>query len=138
MQGTFNFEPQKSSRPSRRSNISQEDQLEDEVAPLVEEDPPSIYIRNYETSKDRSNRLELLHKANILNKMSYDPKKIITNGSNLRTKILSKEKHMPLKLADVNEPVRIKNGIEDRCNVSLRESFNMELYKNPVWKSVEK
>lgn len=30
------------------------------------EEPPSIYIRNYETSKDRCERISTIHKANIL------------------------------------------------------------------------
>ena len=102
------------------------------------EEPPQIYLRNYETSKDRCERISQVNKANILAKTIYNPKKIIMNGNNLRTKLLSKEKHVPLKLAEVNDPERIKEGIAARAGVSLRESFNLELYSNPVWKSVEK
>ena len=45
---------------------------------------------------------------------------------------------MPLKLADVSEAARIKDGITERAGVSLRESFNAELNLNPVWKTIEK
>lgn len=45
---------------------------------------------------------------------------------------------MPLKLTEVNEPSRIKDGIAERAGVSLRETFDLELYNNPVWKSVDK
>ena len=102
------------------------------------EEPPSIYIRNYETSKDRCERMSSMNKANILSRTVYDPKRIVVNGNNLRPKLLSKEKHMPLKLAEVNEPSRIKEGIAERQGVSLRESFNMDMYNNPIWKSVDK
>ena len=30
------------------------------------------------------------------------------------------------------------DGIADRNNTSLRESFDFKLYNNPIWKSVEK
>ncbi len=45
---------------------------------------------------------------------------------------------MPLKVADVSEAARLKDAIAESGNVSLRESFNLELYENPVWKSVDK
>ena len=79
-----------------------------------------------------------MNKANILAKTVYNSKKIIVNGNNLRPKLVSKEKHKPLKLADVSEAARIKDGITERAGVSLRESFNAELNLNPVWKTIEK
>ena len=103
-----------------------------------EAEPPQIYLRNYETTKVRCERAQLANKASILEKTIYDPKKIVTNGNNLRPKLLSKEKHMPLKLAEVTDSSRIKDGIAERTGVSLRESFNLEIYQNPVWKSVDK
>ena len=45
---------------------------------------------------------------------------------------------MPLKLVEVNDASRINDGIAERQGVSLRESFNMDLFNHPVWKSVEK
>ena len=45
---------------------------------------------------------------------------------------------MPLTFAEVGESGRIKEAIDERGSVSLRESFNMKLYEQPVWKSVEK
>ena len=60
------------------------------------------------------------------------------NGNNLRPKLLSKEKHMPLKLTDTTDLGRIKESVAERAGVSLRESFNLDIYKNPVWKSVDK
>lgn len=127
---TSQIDTVQSSRSRRSNNFSK--QLDDY------EEPPQIYLRNYETTKDRCERVSQIHKASLLRKTVYDPKKIIMNGNNLRTKLVSKEKHMPLKLAEVNEPSRIKDGIADRAGVSLRESFDLELFTNPVWKSVDK
>ena len=79
-----------------------------------------------------------MNQGNILQRSIYDPKRICVNGNNLRPKLLSKEKHLPLKLAEVSDAARIKEGIADRQGVSLRESFNMDLYNRPQWKSVEK
>ena len=45
---------------------------------------------------------------------------------------------MPLKLAEVNEESRIKDAVKERQGVSLRESFNLELCQNPIWKTVDK
>ena len=45
---------------------------------------------------------------------------------------------MPLKLADVGETGRISEAIKEQGCVSLRDSFNMKMYINPVWKSVDK
>ncbi len=75
----------------------------------------------------------------MLAKDFFDAKRQIRpNGNFLRPKVILKEKHMPLKLAEVSEPSRIKDAIDERGSVSLRESFNMQLYEHPVWKSVEK
>jgi len=42
----------------------------------------------------------------------YDSKRqILNNGNFLRPKVISKEKHLPLKLAEVNEAGRIKESI---------------------------
>ena len=58
----------------------------------------------------------------------YDTKKLIKgDGKNLREKVRLKEKHMPLKLAEVDEESRIRDAVKERGSVSLRESFNLEL-----------
>ena len=102
------------------------------------EEPKPIYVRNYETSKDRADRMESINKGLIIAKTTYDPKRIAVNGNNLRPKLASMEKHVPLKLAEVDDSSRIKERIAEREGVSLRESFNMSLYNHPVWKSVDK
>jgi len=79
-----------------------------------------------------------MHKANLLAKTIYDSKKLMREGNFLRPKLLSHEKHVPLKFAELDEHSRIREGIEERAGASLRENFNMELYLNPVWKSVDK
>ena len=45
---------------------------------------------------------------------------------------------MPLKLTEVNEGSRAQDAVKEREGVSLRESFDLKLFENPVWKSVEK
>ena len=45
---------------------------------------------------------------------------------------------MPLKFVEVGETERMRDAIKERGSVSLRESFNRNLYNNPVWKSVDK
>ena len=45
---------------------------------------------------------------------------------------------MPLKLAEVTDQSRIKDAVAERAGVSLRESFDLNLCENPVWKSVDK
>ena len=103
------------------------------------EDPANIYLRNYETSKDRCERAYRTNKANLLGRSYYDSKRLVkANGNFLRAKATIKEKHVPLKLADVDELNRIKLAIKEQGNASLRESFNMDLYERPVYKSVEK
>ena len=95
-------------------------------------------MRNFETSKDRCERIYHQNQANLLRQTFYDSKKLTRDGNFLRPKITMKEKHMPLKLAEVGETARIRDAVQERGNVSLRESFNANLYENPVWKSVDK
>ena len=59
-------------------------------------------------------------------------------GGGLRTKVKSMEKHLPLKLNEVREQERMQDTINEMGNVSLRESFNMDLYERPIWKHVDK
>ena len=64
--------------------------------------------------------------------------KVKADGNYLRVKRIANEKHLPLRLADVSETGRIKEAIKDQGSTSLRDSFNMGMYANPVWKSVDK
>lgn len=102
--------------------------------------PPNIYLRNYETTKERCERIYQTNQANLLAKTFFNEKRRVKpSGANfLRPKMLSKEKHLPLKLNEVNESGRIKESIKERGNTTLAENFNMNLFKNPVYKSVDK
>ena len=98
-------------------------------AVIIDNEPPQIYLRNYETTKDRCERIYKENNANLLAKTVYNSKrKINNNGNFLRPKVTSKEKHLPLKLAEVSEQSRLKDAIEERGGVSLRESFDARLY----------
>ena len=99
-------------------------------------EPPNIYLRNYEPSKSRCERASLTNRASLLGQTYYE--KVKTDGNYLRTKNILKERHMPLKLAEVGETGRINEAIKEQGCVSLRDSFNMKMYVNPVWKSVDK
>ena len=71
---------------------------------IVNEEPPQIYLRNYETSKDRCERIYKTNQANLLAKTVYNSKRRVqANGNFLRPKVTSKEKHLPLKLAEVSD-----------------------------------
>ena len=97
-------------------------------------------MRTYETTKDRCERVSREHKANLLGtKGVYDVKKIIKgDGTNLRPKIHSKEKHLPLRMTDHCEHSRIQDAVAERASVSLRESFDLLKFENPEWKTVDK
>ena len=71
---------------------------------------------------------------------NFDPKRRVIkgDGSNLRPKVTIKEKHLPLKLAELDEHSRIQDAVQEREGVSLRESFNLALFENPVWKQIDK
>ena len=56
----------------------------------------------------------------------------------MRPKALVKEKHLPLKYVEVGEAGRLHDAIKEQAGTSLRESFDNNLYQNPVWKSVDK
>ena len=60
------------------------------------------------------------------------------NGNFTRAKHILKEKHLPLKYTDEKDDSRIKQAIQDREGVSLRESFNMNMYKYHQFKPIEK
>ena len=69
----------------------------------------------------------------------YDGKRIIRgDGGFLRPKVQVKEKHLPLRMTEHNEQSRINDAVAERGSVSLRESFDLNLFENPVWKSVDK
>lgn len=72
----------------------------------------------------------------MLGSTFFEEKK--SDGNFLRAKNIMKEKHVPLKLAEVGETSRVREAIKEREGVSLRDSFNHNLYTNPVWKSVDK
>ena len=75
----------------------------------------------------------------MLAKTVYNSKRLIkTNGNFLRPKVKTQDKHLPLKMAEVDDQSRIKKGVLERGSVSLRESFDMNLCENPIWKSVDK
>ena len=64
----------------------------------------------------------------MLTKTFHNEKRLIkSNGNFLRKKVHTQEKHLPLKLVEVDEPNRIKDAIKERGSVSLRESFDMNL-----------
>ena len=72
------------------------------------DEPQSVYVRNYETSKDRCDRIEKFNQAGLLEKVKYDSKRLnFGKGENLRTKVRSMEKHLPLKLSEVREHDRV-------------------------------
>ena len=77
-----------------------------------------------------------MNRANLLGQSIYE--KVKTDGNYLRAKNILKEKHMPLKLADIGETRRINDAIKEQGRASLADSFNMGMYANPVWKSVDK
>lgn len=56
----------------------------------------------------------------------------------MRKQMRSKEKHLPLKVKDVGEASRIKEAIAERNSTSLAESFDMNLYQHPIYKSIDK
>lgn len=106
----------------------------------VLDQPSQIYVRNYETSKDRCERVYLTNQASLLAKTFFNEKRRVNPaGTNfIRKQMRSKEKHLPLKINDVDEANRIKDAVKERNNTSLRESFDMNLYENPVFKNVDK
>ena len=77
-----------------------------------------------------------MNRANLLGQTVYE--KVKTDGNYLRAKNILKEKHLPLKLADIGETKRINDAIKEQGRASLADSFNMGMYANPVWKSVDK
>ena len=78
------------------------------------ENPANIYLRNYQTSKDRCERAYRTNQANLLGRSYYDSKRLVKpNGNFLRPKVTMKEKHVPLKLADVDELNRIKEAVKE-------------------------
>ena len=99
-------------------------------------EPLNIYLRNYEPSKSRCERASRTNKSNLLSQSLYENVK--ADGNYLRTKNILKERHKPLKLAEVGETGRINEAIKEQGCLSLRDSFNMKMYSNPVWKSVDK
>lgn len=56
----------------------------------------------------------------------------------MRTKIKSLEKNPPMKGHFYDDPKRVQETIMSTTQGSLKETFNLKLYKSPVWKSVEK
>ena len=41
-------------------------------------------------------------------------------------------------MAEVDESARLQDAIKEQGRKSLRESFDLELYQNPIWKNVDK
>ena len=75
----------------------------------------------------------------MLRKTYLNEKRVIKNDGNfLRPKVQTQDKHLPLKLVEVTDSSRIKDAVAERGSVSLRESFDLNLCENPVWKSVDK
>ena len=74
-------------------------------------EPPNVYLRNYEPSKDRCERAFRTNQSNLLGSVKYEQPP--QNGNFLRTKNIMKEKHLPLKLAEVGESARLREAIKD-------------------------
>lgn len=56
----------------------------------------------------------------------------------MRKKAKTLDKHFPIKLVDTDEVTRVKNSVALDANASLKESFDLQMYKQPVWKKIEK
>jgi len=62
----------------------------------------------------------------------------LPNGNFLRNKRPLAETSKPMAYVDKHDAERIARAVKAQASVSLKESFNLELFENPVFKEVEK
>lgn len=73
---------------------------------------PNIYLRNYETSKDRANIAEAENLSNLIDRQQFNEKLRPIGIINIIKKThKSKEKHCPLMLKDQDDFSRIKQAV---------------------------
>ena len=56
----------------------------------------------------------------------------------MRTKRPLEDRNPPQHFADTTDESRIKRATDKQASVSLKESFDLSLFENPVWKEVKK
>ena len=104
-----------------------------------EAEKASIYLRNYEPSKERANRIAHEHKANMLERDFFNERTRIGPATGfLRKPVKSMEKHLPLKVKDSDDYSRITKQVEKEANASLCEGFDANSFLNPTWKEIKK
>ena len=98
---------------------------------------PAFAIRNYETSKERCDRIEREVQSMQLTRIETN-EKIRPKGLQLRKQIKSMEKQCWLRFKETDEGSRVQAAIAKDGNLSLKEDFNLLLFEQPVWKQVDK
>jgi len=100
---------------------------------------PDIYVRNFEPSKERCDRIEQEFRENRLEQQAFNEKiRPLGHINIMRKKAKTLEKHLPIKLVDTDEVARVKKSVALEANASLKESFDLKMYQQPVWKKIEK
>jgi hypothetical protein len=62
----------------------------------------------------------------------------LPNGNFLRNKRPLHETQKPMAYVDKTDEQRIERAVKAQASVSLKETFDLELFENPVFKEIEK
>lgn len=102
---------------------------------------PDIYLRTYETSKERCDRVEQEHATNTLEMDRFNEK---LRGplhvmKSMRTQVKTMEKHLPIRTTqETDEGARISRAVAEINGKSLCEGFDTLLYLEPIYKPIQK
>ena len=99
------------------------------------QEKPQFYLKNYETSCDRSKRVEQYNQSALSSREVWDEKR--ANKNRLRAPVKYLERQSVMNWTARNENTRVKDVVAHLFQVS-NDSFNGRLYWNPEFRTVDK